>query len=141
MQGVRKPTTSAGRDNRPPSPRKLLELGRLPEAKSEIAQATRLASQYESTSLRLKTNTVTAQVLAAEGQPEAASRKLRATIQETRQRGFFILRMYATLALAEVQAKSGKKTEAHRLFQSVEKDARSKGFLLVARNALADRSL
>ena len=82
-----------------------------------------------------------AQVLAAEGQPEAAALKLRATIQETRQRGFFILRMEATLALAEVEAKSGKKTEARRLFQSVEKDARSKGFLLVARNAQADRAL
>jgi DNA-binding winged helix-turn-helix (wHTH) protein/tetratricopeptide (TPR) repeat protein len=115
--------------------RTLLELGRLPEAKIEIALATRLASQYESASLRLRTTTVTAQVLAAEGQPEAAARKLHATIQETRQRGFFILRMQAMLALAQVEAKSGKKTEARTLFQSVEKDARSKGFLVVARKA------
>ncbi len=118
----------------------LLQLGRLTEAKSEIAQALQLTSKYESTALRLKTNTVAAQVLAVEGQPEAAIKKLRLTIQDARKQGFVILRLEATLALAEIEAKSGNQTEARKLSQATESEARSKGFALIAQKASGNHS-
>lgn len=117
-----------------------LELGRLTEAKTEIGQATGLADRNESYSVRLKTQIVAASVLSAGGQPDNAARNLRQTIKDAHRAGFFVRQLEAKLTLAGIEAKSGKKAEARALFQSVERDARSKGYLLIAREAVAERS-
>jgi DNA-binding winged helix-turn-helix (wHTH) protein/tetratricopeptide (TPR) repeat protein len=118
----------------------LLELGRLTEAKAEVEQATNVADKNESQKVRLKMEIVAAEVLSAGGKPDEAARNLRRTIKDAQKAGFFVRQLQATLALAEIEAKSGRKTEARALLQSVEKDARSKGFLLIAREAVAERS-
>jgi DNA-binding winged helix-turn-helix (wHTH) protein/tetratricopeptide (TPR) repeat protein len=116
----------------------LAELGRLAEAKTALSHVAKPGND-EYPALVMKTNIVAAQLLAAQGQPGPAARKLRVTLREAHKTGFFVRQLEAMLALAEIEAKSGKKAEAHTLFQSVEKDARSKGFLLIARKAASER--
>jgi tetratricopeptide (TPR) repeat protein/DNA-binding winged helix-turn-helix (wHTH) protein len=117
----------------------LLELGRLADAKAEVAQLTKLARTNQSYSSRLNTEIVAARVLSGGGKSEDAARSLQRTIKDAQKTGFFVRQLEATLALAEIEAKSGKKQESQDLLHSVEKDARGKGFLLIARRAVVDR--
>jgi len=116
-----------------------LELRRLTEAKAEVTEATKLAGKNEGYKVRLKMEIVVAEVLSATGEPGYAARKLRRTIKDAQNMGFFLLQLEASLALAEAETKSGKKTEGRALLETVEKNARSKGFLLIARRAVIDR--
>lgn len=116
----------------------LLELGRLPEASSEIAQARQLSNKNQSRRARLATEIVAARLLAPTN-PNDSVRRLKAVVQEAETFRLFILELKASLALAQVEMASGSKVAGRARLQLVEKDAQSKGFVLIAHKAAAAR--
>ena len=96
----------------------LLELGKVAEAKAEIAQATKLTDKNQKPSSRLKTQIAAARLLYAEGKPDDAIRSLRLSIRDARKAGLFIHELEATLALGKIEARSGKTRESQALLLS-----------------------
>ena len=120
--------------------RAFLELGNLTGAKAEVGQATKLADKNETYKVRLKTETVAAQVLCADGKRSEAARNLNATIRSAQKAGFFVSQLDATMTLAGVEAKRGRTKNSHDLLKSVEKEAQNKGFLRIAHKAASMES-
>jgi eukaryotic-like serine/threonine-protein kinase len=112
-----------------------LELGRLAEAKAEIAQAIKMDGRSQDFGIRLKTEIVSARVLFAGGKIGDAVMSLHATIRSAQKAGFVASQLDAAMTLAEAEAQMGKRKDSRDLLESVEKEAHSKGFLLIASKA------
>jgi eukaryotic-like serine/threonine-protein kinase len=118
----------------------LLAQSKVAEAKLEREHAEPLAARSQSLLARLQFELVSAQVVAALGDLQSASRSMEATLRQVREHGYLGMEFECRLALAELQKKSGHVAASQEELASLEKAAQAKGFGLMARKAFAARS-
>lgn len=117
----------------------LLDLGRAPEATSEIVIAKGL-DKNGSRDARLVTEIVAAEVRAA-SDPAGAMRDLQAVIEQTEKSGHLTYQMEASLALGEIEMKASKRNSGLARLEALENTAKTKGFVLIARQASAGKAI
>jgi serine/threonine protein kinase/tetratricopeptide (TPR) repeat protein len=114
--------------------RNLLAAGKLPEARTAVAQATTLLQQPAGQTPRFEVALASSRVKAKSGKTAEARQELEASIASARKFGYRLYELQARLALGEIELWAGS-AGAQSQLAAVEKDARAIGALLVAGEA------
>ncbi len=117
--------------------RAFLAQGQTAEARNSQVSATQYANRSESPQLRLAVDITAARLLAADGDSDAALRRLASILDEATERRFYGLELEARLALGEIELTSGKTTAGRRRLEALAADADRRGFRLIAGKAAA----
>jgi len=110
--------------------------GKLPEANNQSKQASGLLKKDTDRNIRLKIETIAAEVSSA-SDPQDSIRRLQAVLREAEKAGLFIRKLEASLVLAQVEIKSGHAATGRAQLQALQKEAEQRGFRLIARRASA----
>jgi ATP/maltotriose-dependent transcriptional regulator MalT len=116
----------------------LMAQGKLSEAKSEIAGATDIKAQAQTT--RLSLAITSARLLAKEGKITESRRALQGVLQRASDMKLVGYQLLGRLAQAEVQAEGGDVAGARSNLRQLGRDANGLGFELIARKASAAES-
>jgi hypothetical protein len=116
--------------------RVLLSQGKVAEAQKEITASHDLLAKSQDFSVRLRAPIVEAQVLAATGKRDDATRVLEDTIATAKKSGYLGYQLEAQLVLGELEGQTpGTRARALQLLADVRKQAQIKGFGLIANKA------
>jgi hypothetical protein len=74
-------------------------------------------------------------LLAAEGKPAEAVKRLKSASEESQRAGITDLGLYLRLALGEIEATQGNRQAGRELLKAVEREARKNGMGLIAGKA------
>ena len=113
----------------------LLQMGKAPEAKTEIQQAERLLAKSDNHAARLAVAITAARVATAQGEFAAAQKSLDSALAESARANLMYFQLDARLALGQLEIKSGKAAAGRARLTALAGEAKSKGFLLLARKA------
>jgi eukaryotic-like serine/threonine-protein kinase len=115
----------------------LIELGKFPEARSEVDRSLKLTLQ--NTSVRLSLTVTDARLSAREGNGAEARKKLHESLNEANKMNLEASILEIRLAQAEVEMTADPSSAGHSL-RELEDEAQAKGYLLLASQAKQKRS-
>jgi tetratricopeptide (TPR) repeat protein len=115
-----------------------LGLNNVSDAQGTAAKAAALAKTSQERHVIATVQIAAAQLAAATGKSEEATKSLRAVIADMTRLGLVAFQLEARLALGKIQVNSPKSAAAgQETLSALEKDATAKGFLFIARRAHA----
>ena len=115
-----------------------LGLNNVSDAQGTAAKAAALAKTSQERHVIATVQIAEAQLAAATGKSEEATKSLRAVIADMTRLGLVAFQLEARLALGKIQVNSPKSAAAgQETLSALEKDATAKGFLFIARRAHA----